>query len=325
MKKVNIAVLGATGMVGSKILEVLEERNFPAGDVYLFASPRSEGEEVEFQGKKVKLEVLDENSFDRDIDIAFFAAGGDISKEYAKLAMDKGVTVIDNSSVFRMDEGIPLIVPEVNPEALVESKLISNPNCSTIQSVVALKPLYDAFGLKRVIYSTYQSVSGSGVAGIKDLKEGTCDNYPYPIATNTLPHIDDFMENGYTLEEWKMIEETKKILGDDSIKVTATTVRVPIENSHAVNMTIEFNKPFEIEEVFELLENAPGIVVKDDVKNLQYPLQQDTNGKDEVYVGRIRRDFSVDNGVNIWCMADNIRKGAATNTVQIAEVVAEKL
>lgn len=326
MKKANLAVVGATGMVGNTILKVLELRDFPIENLYLFSSAKSAGEVINFRGKDVVVEELNENSFDRDIDIALFSAGGAISEKYAPLANEKGVIVVDNSSCFRMDENIPLMVPEVNPEALKEdSMLVSNPNCSTIQSVVVLKPLYDAFGLKRVVYNTYQAVSGSGVAGVKDLEEGTCDNYPYPINKNCLPHIDSFTENGYTKEELKMIDETHKILGDYDIRVTSTTVRVPVKNSHAVSMNIEFEKPFELEEVFEVLRNAPCVVVEDDVENLVYPLQQNADEKDEVFVGRIRRDFSVDNGINLWCVADNIRKGAATNTVQIAELILERL
>ncbi|MDO5717674.1 MAG: aspartate-semialdehyde dehydrogenase [Tissierellia bacterium] len=326
MKKVNLAVVGATGMVGNTILKVLELRKFPIENLYLFSSAKSAGEKIEFDGKEYTVEELKEDSFDRDIDIALFSAGGAISDKFAPIAVEKGIIVVDNSSNFRMDENIPLIVPEVNPEALKEdSKLISNPNCSTIQSMVVLKPLYDAFGLKRVIYNTYQAVSGSGVKGVKDLEEGTCDNYPYSISKNCLPHIDSFTENGYTKEELKMIEETHKILGDDDIKVTATTVRVPVKNSHAVSMNIEFEKEFELEDVFKVLKEAPGVVIEDDLENLIYPLQENADEKDEVFVGRIRRDFSVDNGVNLWCVADNIRKGAATNTVQIAELLLERI
>lgn len=320
MKKYNVAVVGAAGMVGGKILDILEERNFPIENLKGLDQKEMAGEKFSFNNKDYTYEELTEDSLD-NLDFVFFAAGGGVSEKYAKLAASKGAKVIDNSSFFRMDEDIPLVIPEVNPEVVTnDTNLIANPNCSTIQSIVALKPLYDAFGLKRVIYNTYQAVSGSGVAGIKDLKEGTCDNYPYSITNNTLPHIDDFTENGYTKEEMKMINETHKILDDDTIKITATTVRVPIENSHAVSMNIEFEKEFDLDEVFEVLQNAPGVVVKDNLDKIEYPIQEDTNGKDEVYIGRIRRDFSVDNGINLWCMADNIRKGAATNSVQIAEL-----
>lgn len=327
MKKVNLAIAGATGLVGNKIMEVLKDRDFKYDKLYLFSSKKSAGEIINYNGKDYTVEELTEKSFDnKDIDIALFSAGGETSLKYAPIAAKNNIIVIDNSSAWRMNDEIPLIVPEVNPETAFKNKgIISNPNCSTIQSVVPLKPLYDNFGIKRIVYNTYQAVSGSGLAGIADLKNNTCDNYPYPISKNCLPHIDDFLENRYTKEEIKMIEETQKILEDDTIKITATTVRVPIQNSHAVSMNIEFEKPFELTDVFNILENADGIVVKDDIDNLLYPLEEDTNGKDEVYVGRIRRDYSVENGINLWCVADNIRKGAATNTVQIAELIASRL
>lgn len=327
MKKVNLAIAGATGLVGNKIMEVLKDRDFKYDNLYLFSSKKSAGEIINYNGKDYIVEELTEKSFDnKDIDIALFSAGGETSLKYAPIAAKNNIIVIDNSSAWRMNDEIPLIVPEVNPETAFKNKgIISNPNCSTIQSVVPLKPLYDNFGIKRIVYNTYQAVSGSGLAGIADLENNTCDNYPYPISKNCLPHIDDFLENRYTKEEIKMIEETQKILEDDTIKITATTVRVPIENSHAVSMNIEFEKPFELTDVFNILENADGIVVKDDIDNLIYPLEEDTNGKDEVYVGRIRRDYSVENGINLWCVADNIRKGAATNTVQIAELIASRL
>jgi aspartate-semialdehyde dehydrogenase len=326
MKKVNLAIVGATGMVGTTFLKVLEERNFPIANLYLFSSAKSAGNKVTLMGKEYTVEELKEDSFDRDIDIALFSAGGDISKKFAPIAKSKGVTVVDNSSAWRMEKDVPLVVPEVNPSDIDwNSGIIANPNCSTIQVVVPLKALHEAFKIKRIIYSTYQAVSGSGVKGIQDLENGTTNNYPHPISYNCLPHIDVFMENGYTKEEMKMIEETKKILNDDSLKITATTVRVPVRNGHAVSVNLEFEKPFEIEEVFEVLENAKGVVVQDDVKNNVYPTQLSADGHDEVFVGRIRRDESIENGINLWVVADNIRKGAATNTVQIAELLAEKL
>ena len=240
--------------------------------------------------------------------------------------------VVDNSSQWRMDENVPLVVPEVNPEDIKWNKgIIANPNCSTIQAMVALKPLQDKYGIKRVIYSTYQAVSGSGVKGINDLKNGLAGKdddlqaYPHPIAGNCLPHIDVFTENGYTKEEMKMINETHKILGDDDIKVTATTVRVPVFDSHSESINIELEKPFELNDVIELFKNSPGIIVQDDVENNVYPLARDAAGTDEVYIGRIRRDFSIDNGLNIWVVADNIRKGAATNAVQIAEQLLKEM
>ena len=325
MKKYNIAVAGATGLVGSTILQVLEERDFPIENIYFFSSKKSAGSSIEFMGSEYMVEELNENSFDKEIDFIFFAAGGAVSQKYAKLAVEKGIKVIDNSSVFRMDKDVPLIVPEVNPEEVFNGYgIISNPNCSTIQSVVPLKPLHDNFKIKRIIFSTYQAVSGSGLGGIKDLEEGNIEFYPYQIQGNALPHIDSFLENGYTKEEMKMIDETKKILKDDSIKITATTVRIPVKYSHSVSVNLEFEKPFELEDVYKVLEEFEGIVIKDDVKNNIYPLPLDAAGSDKVYVGRIRRDFSVENGLNLWVVADNIRKGAATNAVQIAELLIEE-
>ncbi|MCT4619601.1 MAG: aspartate-semialdehyde dehydrogenase [Marinisporobacter sp.] len=327
MKKVNIAVVGATGMVGRTFLKVLEERDFPYENLYVFASKKSAGQTVTCKGQEFTVEELTENSFDRDIDIALFSAGGDISKKFAPIAASKGVIVVDNSSAWRMDKDIPLVVPEVNPEDIKWHKgIIANPNCSTIQAVVALKPLHDQFNIKRIVYSTYQAVSGSGVKGVADLEEGLKGNdllsaYPHPIAGNCLPHIDVFLENGYTKEEMKMINETQKILNDYDLKITATTVRVPVRDSHSESINIEFEKPFELEEVKNTLENAPGIILQDDVANNVYPLARSAAGHDEVYIGRIRRDFSLENGLNLWVVADNIRKGAATNTVQIAEIL----
>lgn len=326
MRRVNIGVVGATGMVGRTFLKILEERNFPIDNLYLFSSKKSAGSKVEFCGKEYIVEELNENSFDRDMDIALFSAGGSISKKFAPIARDHGVIVIDNSSAWRMDKDIPLVVPEVNPQDIHwNNGIIANPNCSTIQSVVPLKPLNDAFKIKRVIYSSYQAVSGSGVEGINDLENGINGGenkkYPHQIAYNCIPHIDDFLDNGYTKEEIKMIEETKKILNDQDMKVTATTVRVPVKYGHSVSINVEFEKSFDMNEVFEVLKNGKGIIVKDDVVNNVYPMAIDVEGKDEVYVGRIRRDYSVENGINLWVVADNIRKGAATNTVQIAELL----
>lgn len=330
MRKANIAIVGATGMVGRTFLKVLDERNFPIDNLYLFASKKSAGSKMEFKGKEYIIEELNEDSFKKDIDIALFSAGGDISKRFAPIAKENGVIVVDNSSAWRMDKNIPLVVPEVNPEDVNwNTGIIANPNCSTIQCVVPLKVLHDAFKIKRIIYSTYQAVSGSGVGGIKDLENGikgeAPNKYPYQIAYNCLPHIDVFMENGYTKEEIKMIEETKKILNDYDLKITATTVRVPVRYGHSVSINLEFEKPFELDKVFELLRNADGIILQDDVKNTVYPMPINAEGTDEVYVGRIRRDFSIENGLNLWVVADNIRKGAATNTVQIAEVLVKNL
>jgi aspartate-semialdehyde dehydrogenase len=329
LKMVNVAVVGATGMVGNTFLKVLEERNFPIDKFYVFASAKSAGSEIEFNGNKYTVEELNEHSFDRDIDIALFSAGGDVSLKYAPIAASKGVTVVDNSSAWRMKEDVPLVVPEVNPQDVEWNKgIIANPNCSTIQAVVALKPLHEKYKIKRIVYSTYQAVSGSGVKGVTDLEEGLKGNpnkfYAHPIANNCLPHIDVFLENGYTKEEIKMIQETKKILGDQSLKITATTVRVPVFNSHSESVNVEFYNDFDLAELRELLKNSPGIVVQDDVSNNVYPMAITAAGKDEVFVGRIRRDESVDYGINMWVVADNIRKGAATNAVQIAELLVAK-
>ncbi|MGF7056626.1 aspartate-semialdehyde dehydrogenase [Brassicibacter mesophilus] len=330
MKNVNLAIVGATGMVGRTFLKVLEERDFPINNLHLLASAKSSGSTVSFKGKEYVVEELTEKSFDKDIDIALFSAGGDISKKFAKIAKEKGVIVVDNSSAWRMDKDIPLVVPEVNPQDIEwHNGIIANPNCSTIQVVLPIKALHDAFKIKRIVYSTYQAVSGSGVGGIMDLENGIKGDpnkkYPHPIAYNCLPHIDVFMENGYTKEEIKMIEETKKILNDYDLKITATTVRVPVKTGHSVSVNVEFEKPFKLSEVFEVLRNSKGIIVQDDVANNIYPMPINAEDTDEVYVGRVRRDFSVENGINMWVVADNIRKGAATNTVQIAELLVQKL
>lgn len=322
--KVNVAVVGATGLVGSMMLKVLSETNFPIDKLYLFSSKKSAGSEVEYCGKKYTVEELNENSFEgKDIKIALFSAGGSVSEKYAPIAAKAGVTVIDNSSHFRMNPDVPLVVPEINPEDIKTNKgIIANPNCSTIQSVLPLKPIHDKYKIKRVIYSTYQSVSGSGVKGISDLEEGTQLAYKYPIRNNCIPQIDVFMDNGYTQEEMKMIDETKKILHDD-IRVTATTVRVPVKTSHSVSINVETENPFEIEDVKKIITDYPGMDLQDDIENEIYPMAITSAGKNEVFVGRIRRDFTVDNGLNLWCCADNIRKGAATNAVQIALKVLE--
>ena len=326
MKKYNIAVVGATGLVGSTILKIMEERKFPVEKLYILSSKKSAGSKIYFMGKEYVAEELNENSFDKPIDIALFAAGGAVSEKYAPIAVEKGIKVVDNSSIFRMNKEVPLVIPEVNPEDIDWNRgIIANPNCSTIQSVLPLKPLHDNFKIKRIIYSTYQSVSGSGLRGLRDLEEGVVEFYPYQIQYNALPHIDSFLDNGYTKEEMKMIDETKKILHDDSIRITATTVRVPVKYAHSVSIDIEFEKEFKLDEVYKLLEKFPGVIVRDDVSNNVYPMAIDAEGHDEVYVGRIRRDFSLENGLNLWVVADNIRKGAATNAIQIAELVASKL
>lgn len=326
MKPVKLAVVGVSGMVGRAFLKVLEEKKLPIETFYAFASARTAGQKITFCGKEYEIEKLTEASFDRGIDIALFSAGGDVSKKFAPIAAAKGCTVIDNSSAWRMDESVPLVVPEVNPEDVKWSKgIIANPNCSTIQSVVALKPLLAQYGIKRVVYSSYQAVSGAGMAGWSDLEEGIKGNppkkFPHPIAGNCIPHIDVFLDDGYTKEEQKMIAETRKIFHEPELRITATTVRVPVFTGHSVSVNVELAKEFELEDVVRLFKNSPGIVVQNDGQNNIYPTALFAAGTDEVYVGRIRRDFSVENGLNLWVVADNLRKGAATNAVQIAELV----
>jgi len=324
MKKFKIAVVGATGMVGRTFLKVLEEYNLPAESYTLFSSARSAGSKLTFMGEEYTVKELNESSFDEGFDIALFSAGGSTSEKFAPIAASKGCLVIDNSSAWRMDENVPLVVPEVNPDDIMKHKgIIANPNCSTIQAVVAIKPLHDKYKVKRIVYSTYQAVSGAGRNGWDDLENGikgeAPKKFPYPIAGNCLPHIDVFLPNGYTKEEMKMILETRKILGDDSLKITATTVRVPVFNGHSESINIEFENQFDLDELFETLKNAPGIIVEDDTANNIYPQPINAAGHDEVFVGRIRRDESVESGVNLWVVADNIRKGAASNAVQIAK------
>ena len=329
MKKYNVAIVGATGLVGRTFLKVLKERNFPVEKLYLYASARSAGKTVNFVGKDYTvIELKDENIKD-DIDVALFSAGGSMSKEYAPKFKAKGAIVVDNSSAWRMEKDIPLVVPEANPEALDgHNGIIANPNCSTIQVMPVLKVLADKYGLKRVIYSTYQAVAGSGQKGIDDLeanlKGEPSKNYPHQIAFNLLPHIDSFLDNGYTKEEMKMVEETRKILGLPDLKVTATCVRVPVKMGHAVSVNVELEKSFDLKDVFKAFEEKEGVVVKDDVSKNVYPMPIEAEDTDEVYVGRIRRDESVENGLNLWIVADNIRKGAATNTIQIAETLIKK-
>ncbi|GLC31555.1 aspartate-semialdehyde dehydrogenase [Clostridium omnivorum] len=323
--KYNVAVVGATGMVGRKFIEVLAEKNFPINNIYFYASKRSAGTKLSYKGSEIIVEELkEENISNKQIDFALFSAGGDTSLQFAPIFVKYNAVVIDNSSAWRMNSEVPLVVPEVNPQDIKWHKgIIANPNCSTIQAVVALKPLYDAYGIKRVVYSTYQAVSGSGLGGYSDLENGLKGEepkkYPHPIAYNVLPHIDVFLDNGYTKEEKKMIDETQKILGDSSLKITATTVRVPVYYGHSESINVELNSSYNIEDIFELYKNSKGIILRDDVKNNIYPMPIDAAGTDEVYVGRIRRDFSINNGLNLWVVADNIRKGAASNAVQIAE------
>ena len=320
-----VAIVGATGLVGGTFLKVLEERDLGITDLLLFASSRSAGKKVNFRGKEYTVEELNEDSFKgRGIDIALFSAGGGTSLKYAPLAAQEGVLVIDNSSAWRMHEDVPLVVPEVNPEAALQHKgIIANPNCSTIQCMAPLKAL-EKYGIKRVVYSTYQAVSGTGYKGFQDLEEGLKGNspktYPHQIVNNCLPHIDVFLEDGYTKEEKKMVDETRKILGLPNLPVTATCVRVPVMNSHSVSINVELENDFDIEEVKRELAQTNGVVLLDRVAENIYPLANDATGKDEVFVGRVRRDNSVKYGINLWTVADNIRKGAATNAVQIAEL-----
>ncbi|NFH89255.1 aspartate-semialdehyde dehydrogenase [Clostridium botulinum] len=323
----NVAIVGATGNVGRKFLEILEERDFPVKNLYLFASKRSEGKTLKFKGEDFLVEeTCEENIKNKKIDYALFSAGGDASKEFAPIFASYGAVAIDNSSAWRMDPEVPLVVPEVNPEDIKLHKgIIANPNCSTIQAMPIVKALNDKYGIKRIVYSTYQAVSGAGIQAIKDLEDGVKGiapkKFPYPIAGNVLPHIDVFLDNGYTKEEEKMINETRKILHCPDLRITATTARVPVLNGHSESINVELNSPFEVEDVFELFRNTNGVTVYDDVRELKYPTPLMVSGKDDVYVGRIRRDFSIDNGLNLWVVGDNIRKGAALNAIQIAEIM----
>ena len=328
MKNYKLALVGATGLVGVTARKVLEEKKLPISEYVFFSSKKSAGTKINFLGKEYTVRELKEDSFDGGFDFAIFCAGGETSKKYSPIAASKGCIVVDNSSAYRMDENVPLVVPEVNSDDIKSNNgIIANPNCSTIQAVVALKPLDDKYKIKRIVYSTYQAVSGAGKSGVDDLENGlkgiAPKKFPYPIVNNCLPHIDVFEENGYTKEEIKMINETRKILGNPDLKITATTVRVPVLNSHSESINVEFENDFDLEELKDLLKNSPGIVVQDDPKNNIYPLAINASGSDEVYVGRIRRDESVDFGINMWVVSDNIRKGAASNAVQIVEKLIE--
>ncbi len=323
-----VAVVGATGLVGTVMLKVLEERNFPLTELIPVASEKSVGKLIKFKGKEYPIVSMD-TAISLRPDIALFSAGGGTSTENAPRFAEVGTTVIDNSSAWRMDPSKKLVVPEVNAKVLTkEDKIIANPNCSTIQMVVALQPLHEKYKIKRVIVSTYQSVTGTGVKAVDQLmneRKGIDGPkaYPYEIDLNVLPHIDVFTENGYTKEEMKMVKETNKIMGDDSIKVTATTVRIPVMGGHSESVNIEFENDFDLSDVRRILEAAPGLVVVDDVANLKYPMPKDAHEKDEVFVGRLRRDESHPKALNMWIVADNLRKGAATNAVQIAEYLVE--
>ncbi|MCF8069737.1 MAG: aspartate-semialdehyde dehydrogenase [Desulfobacterales bacterium] len=335
-KKVNVAIAGATGAVGNQMIECLEERKFPVKNIKFLASSRSAGRELKFMGDTVVVEEMTEKSF-KDVDIAIFSAGGGTSQKFSPIAAESGAIVVDNSSAWRMDPDVPLVVPEVNPHAIAgytKKGIIANPNCSTIQMLVALYPIHKKVGIRRVVVSTYQAVSGTGKKAIDELFDQTRaimnfvdyekKVYPHQIAFNCLPHIDVFLDNGYTKEEMKMLNETRKIFEDDSIGVTATTVRVPVFFSHSESVNIETNSHITADEVKELLSVSEGVKVVDDPENNVYPLAIDAAGKDETFVGRIRQDESIENGINMWIVADNIRKGAATNAVQIAEILAEK-
>lgn len=330
----NVAVAGATGAVGRKMLEILAERNFPVANLKVLASARSVGQTLSFKGNSFTVEELNKNSFE-GVDIALFSAGAGVSRQFAPSAVKSGCIVIDNSSAFRMEPNIPLVVPEVNPEAIgSDPGIIANPNCSTIQMVVALKPIHDNFKIKRVVVSTYQSVSGSGQKAIEELQNQTknlldgksskANVYPHQIAFNCLPHIDIFLDNGYTKEEMKMVEETQKILGDASIQVSPTTVRVPVFYSHSESVNVEAEKPISAAEVKKILSGQPGIRVVDDPKKNEYPLAIDATDRDEVFVGRIRDDISCENAINFWVVSDNLRKGAALNAIQIAEYLIQR-
>lgn len=333
MKSYNVAVVGATGAVGQTMIKILQERNFPVKRILPLASARSNGHSVEFRGEKIKVEEAMPSAFE-GIDIALFSAGNEVSLELAPEAVKRGAVVIDNSSAFRMAPEVPLVVPEVNPGDIHRHKgLIANPNCSTIQMVVVLKPIHEKARIKRVVVSTYQAVSGTGVDAIEELKlqskkilSGDKPEprvYPYPIAFNVLPHIDVFDDTGYSMEEWKMVRETKKIMGDESIAVTATTVRVPVFNCHSEAVNIETVEKLTADGARSILSQAPGVKVVDDPQKRIYPLPKDVSGQNDVFVGRIREDFSIPCGLNLWIVADNLRKGAAYNAVQIAEYMVE--
>jgi aspartate-semialdehyde dehydrogenase len=338
MKEVNVAVVGATGAVGNEMVKTLEQRAFPVKDLYLFASQRTAGQNMRFYEKEIMVEELTEEAVkSKDIQIALFSAGASISKQFAPIFASHGAVVVDNSSAFRQEPDIPLVVPEVNPHAVAQYKnrgIIANPNCSSIQMVVALKPIHDVGRIKRVIVATYQAVSGTGKKAIDELerqvrelfnaKPTTCEAYPHQIAFNCLPHIDVFLENGYTKEEMKMYFETKKIMEDETIIVSATCVRVPVFYSHSEAVHIELEKPISPSEVRNILAKAPGIKIVDNPSENLYPLAVEAAGKDEVFVGRIRKDLAFENGIAMWVVSDNIRKGAALNAVQIAEILLEK-
>lgn len=328
MKNTKVAIIGATGLVGQSFLKVLEEFKLPITEYKLFASKKNNGKFIKFMNKDYKINELTTNSFNEKFDYALFSAGSDVSKKFAKIAANKKCIVIDNSSFWRMDPTVPLVVPQVNPQDIKNHNyIISNPNCSTIQAVVPIFAIHKEYKIKRIVYSTYQAVSGSGKAGYDDLENGIkayinkteyqLKKFPYPIFNNCIPQIDTFLENGYTKEEQKMIDETRKILNEPQLPITATTVRVPVFNSHSESINIELSKEFKMDNIKSILKSCDSIIVEDDIKNNKYPMAINCSGKNEIYIGRIRRDYSVENGLNLWVVADNIRKGAATNAVEI--------
>ena len=320
MKTYKIAIVGATGLVGRTALKVFEEKNFSNLKFSLFSSKKSAGTKLKFLNTDFIVRELTDSSFDEKFDFALFSAGAETSKHFAPIAASKGCIVIDNSSAFRMDDKVPLIVPEVNFEdAKNHHNIIANPNCSTIQAVVALKPLDDKFKIKRIVYSTYQAVSGAGKLGLQDLEQHSTLKFQHPIYDNCLPQIDTFLVNHYTKEEMKMVNETRKILKHPNLSITATAVRVPVTNCHGESINVVFEKSFELTDIFKILKSAPGIIVQDDIENDIYPIASNVNGHDEVFIGRIRKDFSIKNGLNLWVVADNLRKGAASNAIQIIE------
>ncbi len=328
MKKYSLALVGATGLVGRTAIKVLEEFNLPLSKIVFFASEKSAGSKLKFNDNEYIVKELTDTSFDEGFDFAIFSAGSDVAKHFAPIAVSKGCTVVDNSSAFRMEPNIPLVVPEVNSSELSKHHgIIANPNCSTIQAVVPLKVLDDKYTIKRIVYSTYQAVSGAGQKGVADLQNGLKGEepkkFPYQIVNNCIPHIDVFLENGYTKEEMKMINETRKILNKPELKITATAVRVPVINSHSESINVEFEKDFDLKDLINSLKNAEGIIVTDDPSKNIYPLATRASGHNEVFVGRIRRDESVESGINFWVVADNIRKGAATNAIQIVKKLIE--
>jgi aspartate-semialdehyde dehydrogenase len=331
-RKPNLAVVGATGVVGTTFLKVLEERNFPFENLYIMASAKSAGKTIEFRGKEYIVEELNEHSFDKDIDIALFSAGGAVSEKYAPIAAEHGVVVVDNSSQWRMDPDVPLVVPEVNPEAIgMNNGIIANPNCSTIQAMLPLKVLHDKYTIKRIVYSTYQAVSGAGIGGIYELEdqekaiveggEITTETFPYQIARNLIPQIGGFGDNLYTSEEMKMQNEGRKIMHLPELNVTCTCVRVPVMRSHSISVSVETERKISVEEARAAIAAAPGCKLVDELNADQYPMPLVTSNQDIVHVGRIRDDLVFDNGLALWCAGDQIRKGAATNTVQIAELL----